>query len=352
MQHENGHAQSGGLCNRAMPVGRRSSLSRAGLIFLSLIVATATATATQLANAQDFPSKPIRIIVPIPPGSTIDIIGRIIATTLTKAMGQQVVVDNRPGASGMIALTAAAKAPPDGYTLAIVALGQLVQTPAVLHPNVPFDPIKDFAAVSLLATGPVVMAAHPSLPVKNVTELVNLAKRRPGQLNFGSNGVGTANHVVAEMFKLLTNTEIVHVPYKGNVEAINGLIVGEVSIAFTGVPPVVGLAKAGRLRVLVTTGPRRIAIFPEVPTMAEVGLRDAETVFWYGATAPAATPRNIIALLNREIVKAMTLPEVRQVFSQQGLDPETNSPDEFAQLIRDDYARWTKIIRAAGIRFQ
>ena len=318
----------------------------------NLIIAVALASVTQLVSAQGFPSKPIRVIVPIPPGSTMDIIGRIIANTLTKAMGQQVIVDNRPGASGMIAMTAAAKAAPDGYTLAIVALGQLVQTPAVLYPNAPFDPVKDFAAISLLATGPVVMAIHPSIPVKNVTELVNLAKRRPGQLNFGSNGVGTANHIVAELFKLLTHTDIVHVPYKGNVEAINGLIVGEVSIAFTGVPPVVGLAKAGKLRVLVTTGPQRIPIFPEVPTMAEVGLPDAETLFWYVAAAPAETPRNIITILNREIVKAMTLPEVRQVFSQQGLDPETNSPEQFAQLIRDDWARWSKIIRAAGIKFQ
>lgn len=318
----------------------------------NLIVAFAMASVTQLAFAQGFPSKPIRIIVPVPPGSSIDIIGRIIATTLSKAMGQQVIVDNRPGASLMIGMTAAAKAVPDGYTFAIVALGPLVQTPVVLYPNAPFDPVKDFAAVSLLATGPIVMVIHPSIPVKNVKELVNLAKRRPGQLNFGSTGVGSANHIVAEMFKLLTNTDIVHVPYKGNVEVINGLIVGEVSIIFTGVAPVVGLTKARRLRVLVTTGRQRIPIFPEVPTMAEVGLPDAEALFWYGAAAPAATPRNIITILNREIVKAMTLPKVREVFSQQGLDPETNSPEQFAQLIRDDYARWTKIIRAAGIKSQ
>lgn len=323
-----------------------------GVSVKNLIVALAMASVTQLASAQGFPGKPIRIIVPIPPGSTMDIIGRVLATTLSKAMGQQVVVDNRPGASGMIAMTATAKAVPDGYTIAMVALGQLVQTPAVLYPNAPFDPVKDFAAISLVATGPVVMAIHPSIPVNNVKELVNLARRRPGELNFGSNGVGTANHIVAEMFKLLTKTDIVHVPYKGNVEAINGLIVGEVSISFTGVPPVVGLTKAGKLRVLVTTGPRRMLIFPEVPTMAEVGIPDAETLFWYGAAAPGETPKNVIAILNREIVKAMTLPEVRQVFSQQGLDPETNSPEQFAQLIRDDYARWSKIIRAAGIKFQ
>jgi tripartite-type tricarboxylate transporter receptor subunit TctC len=305
----------------------------------------------QSALGQSYPSKPLRIVAPFAPGSTIDIIGRIVAPQLTEALGQPVLVDNRPGAGGMLGMDAVAKAAPDGHTLAIGALGPLAMNPA-LYPKTPFDPVRDFAAVSLLATGPVAIAVHPSVPAKNVKELVELAKRQPGQLNFGSPGVGTSPHLTGELVKMLTGTDIVHVPYKGNAEALTDLISGRVSIVFTGVPPVVPLLKAGRVRLLATTGRQRTAQLPDVPTIAEAGLPGAQVLIWYGVVAPVATPKEVVARLNREIVRIMQAPDLREKFSQQGIDPETSTPEQFAQLIREEYARWTKVIRTSGIKLE
>jgi tripartite-type tricarboxylate transporter receptor subunit TctC len=312
----------------------------------------ALALAAASATAQTFPAaKPIRIIAPFGAGSTIDIMGRLIAPRLTESLGQPVIVENRPGAGGAIGMDAEAKAAPDGHTLAIGALGPLAMNPW-LYAKTPFDPVKDFAAVSLLATGPVVIVVHPSIPAKTLKELVALAKARPGQLNYGSPGVGSSPHLAGELFKIETGTNLVHVPYKGNAEAITDLIGGQVSIVFTGVPPVVPLAKAGKLRVLATTGKQRLVALPEVPTIAESGLKGAEVLIWYGVVAPAATPRDIVVRLNRDIVKAMSAPELRDKFTQLGVDPETSTPEQFAQLIRDEVARWGKVIRTAGIKIE
>lgn len=304
-----------------------------------------------LASAQGYPSKPVRIVAPFGAGSTIDIIGRIIAPKLHEALGQPVIVENRAGAGGAIGMDAVAKAAPDGHTLVIGALGPLAMNP-ILYPKTPFDPVKDFAAISLLATGPVVIAVHPSIPARTIQELVGLAKKRPGALNFGSPGVGTSPHLTGELFKLITGTDIVHVPYKGNAEAITDLIGGQVSIVFTGVPPVVPLAKAGKVRLLATTGKARLANLPDVPTIREAGVTGADVLIWYGVVAPAATPKDVVARLNREIVKVMSLPDVRDKFLQQSVDPASSSADEFAQLIRDEVARWGKVIRAAGIKLE
>jgi tripartite-type tricarboxylate transporter receptor subunit TctC len=303
------------------------------------------------ASAQTYPLKPIRIVAPFAPGSTIDIIGRIIAPKLAEAMGQPVLVENRPGAGGMIGMDAVAKAAPDGHMLVIGALGPLAMNPA-LYPKTPFDPVRDFAAVTLLATGPVVIAVHPSVPAKTVKDLVELAKKNPGKLNFGSPGVGTSPHLTGELFKLLTGTNIVHVPYKGNAEALTDLIGGQVGIVFTGVPPVVPLAKAGRVRLIATTGRQRIPGLPNVPTMAEAGLPGAQVLIWYGVVAPSATPKDVIVRLNREITRIMAMPDIREKFSQQGIDPETSTPEQFAKLIREEYARWTKVIRTSGIKVE
>ena len=304
-----------------------------------------------LAHGQSYPSKPVRIVAPFAPGSTIDIIGRIVAPKLSEALGQPVLVDNRAGAGGMLGMDAVAKAPPDGHTVAIGALGPLAMNPA-LYTKTPFDPVRDFAAVSLLATGPVAIAVHPSVPAKNVKELVELAKRQPGQLNFGSPGVGTSPHLTGELVKMLTGADIVHVPYKGNAEALIDLVSGRVSIVFTGVPPVVPLLKAGRVRLLATTGRQRTAQLPDVPTIAEAGLPAAQVLIWYGVVAPIATPKEVVARLNREIVRVMQAPDIREKFSQQGIDPETSTPEQFAQLIREEYARWTKVIRTIGIKLE
>ena len=303
------------------------------------------------ALAQGYPTKPVRIVAPFAPGSTIDIIGRLIAPKLSEALGQPVLVENRPGAGGMVGLDAVAKAPPDGHVTAIGALGPLAMNPA-LYPKTPFDPVRDFAPVTLLATGPVVIAVHPSVPARNVKELVELARRNPGKLNFGSPGVGTSPHLTGELVKMLTKTDIVHVPYKGNAEALTDLISGRVSIVYTGVPPVVPLAKAGRVRLIATTGRARIAGLPDVPTIAEAGLPGAQVLIWYGIVAPAATPRDVVARLNREIVRLMQSPEMKERFAQQGIDPETSTPEQFGKLVAEEYARWTKVIRASGIKME
>ena len=318
---------------------------------LSAVCAVALLLCAAPVAGQTYPSKPVRIIVPFAPASTIDIIGRIIAPKLSEALAQPVLVDNRPGAGGAVGMEAAAKAAPDGHTIVIGALGPLAMNPA-LYPKTPFDPVRDFAAVSLLATGPVVIAVHPSVPVKDVKELVALAKQRPGQLNFGSPGVGSSPHLTGELLKMLTGVDIVHVPYKGNSEALTDLISGRVSIVFTGVPPVVPMVKAGRAKLLATTGRQRLAQLPDVPTIAEAGYPGAQVLIWYGAVAPAATPKDVIARLNREIVKVMQVPDVRERFSQQGIDPETSTPEQFAQLVREEYARWTKVIRTSGIKVE
>jgi tripartite-type tricarboxylate transporter receptor subunit TctC len=322
---------------------QRCAVARTLVMFACIVV--------QSASGQPYPSKPVRIVAPFAPGSTIDIIGRIIAPKLTEALGQPVLVDNRPGAGGMVGMDAVAKAPPDGHTLVIGALGPLAMNPA-LYPKTPFDPVRDFAAVSLLATGPVAIAVHPSVPARNVKELVELAKRQPGKLNFGSPGVGTSPHLTGELVKLLTGTDIVHVPYKGNAEALTDLVSGRVSIVFTGVPPVVPLVKAGRVRLLATTGRQRTAQLPEVPTIVEAGLPGAQVLIWYGVVAPIATPKELVARLNREIVKLMQAPDIREKFSQQGIEPETSTPEQFARLIREEYARWTKVIRTTGIKLE
>ncbi len=327
----------------------RSGMKSMHKLIIALLLACMPGLAP--AQTQTYPSKTVRIVAPFAAGSTIDIIGRLIAPRLFEALGQPVIVEDRPGAGGMIGLDSVAKSAPDGHTLVIGALGPLAMNPA-LYPKTPFDPVKDFAAITLLATGPVVVAVHPSVPARDMRELVALAKKRPGQLNFGSPGVGTSPHLTGELFKLITKTDIVHVPYKGNAEAITDLIGGQLSIVFTGVPPVVPLAKAGKVRLLATTGKQRMPNLPDVPTMHDAGIEGADVLIWYGVVAPAATPKDVIARLNREIVKIMNVPDVREKFSQQGIDPASSTPEEFAQLIREEVARWGKVIRSAGIKLE
>jgi tripartite-type tricarboxylate transporter receptor subunit TctC len=296
-----------------------------------------------------YPSKPVRIIAAFAPGSTLDIIARILGPKLSEALGQPVIVENRPGAGGMIGMDATAKAAPDGHTLAIGALGPNATNPA-LYKKTPFDPVKDLTGVTLLATGPVVIVTHPSVPARTTRELVALAKARSGQLNYGTPGVGTSPHLAGELFQAVTGTKLVHVPYKGNPEALNDLIGGQLTIVFSGMPPVIPFVKAGRLRAIATTGNHRAASLPDTPTVGEGGYPGAGMVIWYGVVAPGATPRDVIARLHAEINKAMKLPDVRERFIALGADPATSSPEEFSALIRDEFARWSKLIRAADIK--
>ena len=304
------------------------------------------------ASAQaPFPSKPIRIIAAFAPGSTLDIMARILGPKLNEAFGQPVIVENRPGAGGMIGMDATAKAPPDGHTLAIGALGPNATNPA-LYGKTPFDPVKDLTGVTLLGTGPVVIVTHPSVPARSMKELIALAKGRPGQLNYGTPGVGTSPHLAGELFQSVSGTKLVHIPYKGNPEALNDLIGGQVSIVFSGMPPVIPFVKAGRLRAIATTGKERNASLPETPTVAEAGYPGAGMVIWYGVVAPGATPKDVIARLNAEILKIMKLPDVRDRFVGLGTDVATSAPEEFSALIRNEFARWSRLIREANIKVE
>ena len=299
--------------------------------------------------AQTYPSKPLRIIVMYGPGSTIDIIARLLAPKLTEALGQSVIVENRAGAGGAIGMDIAAKAPPDGYTLTIGATGPTAINP-LLYPKTPFDPLKDFSYISLLATGPAVIAVHPSIPARTLKDLVALARARPGQLNYGTPGVGTSPHLAGELFKQVTGTSIVHVPYKGNAEAITDLLGGQISMVFTGVPPVVALMQAGKIKLLATTGDKRIPAIPDLPTIAEAGYPGASMGIWYGVATQAAAPKAVIARLNKELVRIMALPDMRERFVQLGAEATSSTPEQFTALVRDELAKWGKVINAANIK--
>lgn len=318
---------------------------------LRSLVAPLLCTLAAGAAAQSYPTKPVRIIVMYGPGSTIDIMARLIAPKLNEALGQPVIVENRPGAGGAIGMDLAAKAPPDGHTLTIGATGPSVTNP-LLYPKIPFDPLRDFAYISLLATGPAVIAVHPSIPAKTVKDLVALAKARPGQLNYGTPGVGTSPHLAGELFKQVTSTQIEHVPYKGNAEAITDLLGGQISMVYTGVPPVIPLMQAGKIRLLATTGDKRIAAIPDLPTIAEAGYPAAAMGIWYGLAAQAATPRDILARLHKEITRIQTLPDIRERFVQLGTEPTSSTPEAFTALVRAELAKWRKVIQAANIKVE
>jgi tripartite-type tricarboxylate transporter receptor subunit TctC len=301
--------------------------------------------------AQSYPTKPLRIIVMYTAGSTIDIMARLIAPKLTESLGQPVIVENRPGAGGAIGMDMAAKAPPDGHTLTIGATGPSVTNP-LLYPKTPFDPLRDFAYISLIATGPAVIAVHPSIPAKTLKDLVALAKARPGQLTYGTAGVGTSPHLAGELFAQITATSLVHVPYKGNAESITDLIGGQISMVFTGVPPVVPLVQAGKIRLLATTGSKRIAAIPDLLTIAEAGYPGATVGIWYGLAAPAATPKDILARLHKEITRIQTLPDIRERFAQLGTEATTSTPEAFTALVREELVKWGKVIKAAGVKVE
>jgi tripartite-type tricarboxylate transporter receptor subunit TctC len=301
------------------------------------------------AAAQDYPSKPIRLIVPFPPGGGNDTMARTVGHQLTAALGQQVVIDNRAGAGGIIGAETAAKAAPDGYTLFLGGVGSHGINPN-LHAKLPYDPVRDFAPVTLIASAPLILVVHPSVPAKSVKELIQLAKAKPGQLNFASNGAGGSSHLAAEMFKMMTATAMVHVPYKGLSPALTDLLSGQVQLMFSSTVAILPQVRAGRLRSLALTAAKRSPALPDVPTVAESGVAGYETASWYGVLAPAGTPQPIVDRLNREIVRIVQLPEVRERLAAEGAEPVGNSPEEFAAHIKRELARWAKVIRQARIQ--
>ena len=313
--------------------------------------AAACAVAATTAWAQSYPTKPIRIVVPQLPGGGNDTIARMVAQKLTVALKQQVVADNRPGAGGLIAAELVAKSAPDGYTLLLANVATMAIIPNV-QKKVPYDPVKDFEAVSLVASAPLLVVVHPSLPVTSVKQLIALAKAKPGQLNYASNGVGSSTHLATEMFKMMTGTKMVHVPYKGLSAATTDLMSGQVQVMFSSAVAMMPQVKAGRLRAIAMTGAKRSPAIPDVPTVAEAGVPDYEAGSWYGICAPAGTARPIVDQLSREIAVAVKSPDVIERLALEGVIPVGSTPEQFGAYIKRELAHVRDVVKASGAMFE
>ena len=296
-----------------------------------------------------YPNKPIRIIVPFTPGGSSDILGRAIGKALGEAWQQPVIVENKPGAGGAIGADAGAKAAPDGYTLLMGHIGTLAVNPT-LYPKLPYDPVRDFAPVALVAMVPNVLVVNPNVPARTVAELIALAKARPGTLTSSSGGTGSAAHLAIEYFKLATGTDIIHVPYKGTAPAVTDLLGGQVTMTMTGLPPLIEHIRAGKLRALGVASNARLPQIPDVPTIAEAGVPGFEATQWYGVVTPARTPGAIVDRLAAEIRRSLAQPELKARLEAEGAQPANMGPAEFQGLIRAEIERWAKVIRAAHIQ--
>jgi len=301
--------------------------------------------------AQAYPAKPIRFVIPFPPGGSTDLLGRIIGQQWAELMGQQVIIDNRGGAAGIIGVENAARSAPDGYTLVLGHIGTFGVGPS-LYSKLPYDPVRDFVPIGLFGGVSNLLVVHPSLPVHSAKALIVLARSRPGQLNYGSAGVGSASHLQMEYFKLLTRTDITHVPYKGTGPMVTELVAGQTQVTSTGVPGLLGQVKAGRLRPLAALSAKRLPVFPEVPTSREAGLPEFEVSTWYGPLAPAKTPAEIITRLNGELQKMLQRREVLDRLNNEGVEPLGGTPQQYADHIKNEMARWAKVVKAAGIKPQ
>ncbi len=314
-------------------------------------VITACALAASGVFAQTYPAKPVRMIVGFPPGGGTDVVARVISQKLTEWWGQPVTVENRAGATGTIGADVVAKSAPDGYTLIMGHVNSTGIAPN-LFAKLPYDPIKDFAAVAYVGYVPNVLAVHPSTNVKSVKELVALLRSKPGQLNYASSGNGSTQHLAGEMFKQLTGTSIVHVPYKGSGDAIKDLLAGVVAMNFDTMPPVMPHIQAGKLRGLAISTPKRLAQLPDVPTFAEEGITGFDVANWYGVMAPAGTPREIVQKLNTDINKAMQVPEVRARLEGVGTQLREQSAAEFEAYMKAEVAKYAKLIKDTGVRIE
>jgi tripartite-type tricarboxylate transporter receptor subunit TctC len=318
---------------------------------LALGALAATLLVSTSAIAQSWPVRPIRYIVAFPPGGTTDLVGRLVAQRLQEAWGQPVVVENRPGAAGTIGSEFVAKAPADGYTL----LGASVSSHAInasLMKSMPYDPVRDFAAVALTVTQPNVLLVHPSVPARNVAELLALLRTKPGELGFATTGNGTSQHLAGELLMLGTGVRMVHVPYKGSGPAMNDLVAGVIPIAFENIAPALPLVKAGRVRALAVTTTRRSGVAPDVPTMEEAGVPNFDISSWQAVFAPAGTPPEIVQKLSAEIVRALGHPEVRERLVALGADPVAMPADQFGPYLRREVAKWAALVKQSGARVE
>jgi tripartite-type tricarboxylate transporter receptor subunit TctC len=318
---------------------------RIGVSLLALLLGAPLIVSAQVPAG--YPSKPIRFMVGFPPGGTNDIVARALGQKMTESMGQTVVIENRGGANTAIASELFVRTPPDGYTIMLNAPGHATN-PALM--KLQFDPVKDFAFITLAAESQNLVVVHPSFPPKNVKELIAISKKRPGEINYGSSGVGTTVHLSAELFQYMAGVKWVHIPYKGGGPAIIELLAGHHVLYFGNVPSVIQHVRAGKLRPLAVTGAKRSVAVPEIPTVAESGIPGFLVTTWYGVSAPAKTPRPIIDKLNGEIVRALNTPDLRTRLTNDGADPVGNTPEQYTAFVQNEITKWAKVIKAAGIK--
>ncbi|MBA4327790.1 MAG: ABC transporter substrate-binding protein [Polaromonas sp.] len=320
------------------------------LVLAATLLATGSAAAQgNTAAAAPYPVKPIRLVVPFTPGGSSDILARSIGQKLGEAWGQAVVIDNIPGAGGSLGADRVAKAAPDGYTLLMGHIGTHAVNP-LIYPRLPYDPIKSFSPVAWVASVPNILVVHPAVPARTLKELVALAKSKPGQLNYGSGGNGSAAHLATEYLKLQSQTFVVHVPYRGTAPAVNDLVAGQIQVLFTGAPAVLPFVKSGQMRALAVSSSKRMDALPDLPTVAESGYKGFEADQWYGIMAPAGTPREIVAKLNAQINLALNTPDLKTRLANEGATATPTTPEAFGKHIASELARWKPVIQSGGIK--
>jgi tripartite-type tricarboxylate transporter receptor subunit TctC len=314
---------------------------------LSYLILLCTVSSPLFALAQVYPAKSVRFLVGFPPSGTNDIVARLVAQKVSELIGQALVVENRGGANTAIATELGARAPADGYTILLNAPGHATN-PALM--KLAFDPIKDFAFITLIAEAPNLVVVHPSLPARSIKELIAVSKKNQGEINYGSSGTGTTVHLSAELFQYMTGVKWVHIPYKGGGPAVIELMAGQTQIYFGNLPTVIGYARAGRLRALAVTGAKRAVAVPDIPTVDESGVPGFNVTAWYGVSAPARTPRPVIDRLNAEFVRAIKSPDLRDKLVAAGADPAGTTPEQYTAFVQDEITKWAKVIKAAGIK--
>ena len=321
--------------------------------FLGMLVALSSLCAfpAALLVADVYPSKPLRLVIPYPPGGGTDTIMRPFVQYLSERLGQQVIIDNRGGAGGAMGMEAVARAAPDGYTLLAALTAQLAVNPA-LYKKLPYDPIKDYAPITLFADGPYLLVVHPSLPVKSLREFLDLARKRPGEIVYASSGKGSGGHLAAELLQSMTGIKMVHVAYKGGGPALTAMLTGEVQVTFAPYASAHGLIKSGRIRAIGVTTARRPRAIPDIPTIAEAGVPGYDAGVWYSLLAPAGTPRAIIDRLNRETIAVLNKPEFTKLLVENAIDPIGSTPEELAQYIKNEIDKWAKVVKEGGIRLE
>jgi tripartite-type tricarboxylate transporter receptor subunit TctC len=317
---------------------------------LAGLAAAVVALAPQSVRADNYPEKPIRFVVPYAAGGTTDLLSRAIAQKLAEALGQAVVPDNRPGAGGNVGAEIVAKSPPDGYTMLMAPVSPMAINVTLYGSKLAFNPERDFAPITLVAKVPLVLVVHPSVPVKTLTELIALAKSKPGQLNYGSAGNGSSNHLVGEMLKTAAGIDLVHIPFRGGGPGMMALVAGQIDLLVGQVPTVTPMVNAGRLRAIAVSGAKRSPALPDVPTMSESGLPGFDATAWYSIVVPAGTPKPIISRLHAELVKILKSPDIRERLISEGADVETSTPDELAAFVHAEIQKWAKAVKDSGTK--